>query len=770
MISFSAKTPTSILLVDDDSLIQKMVTVMLRNAGYEVTIASDGCEALARVAEATPDLIISDVMMPNMDGFEMLRHLRAEPATRAIPIIMLTAKGAADDVVSGLDWGADDYLAKPFEMKVLLARVSAKVERPPIPIEHLRQDRQTGLLSDKIFADETQREIQRSVRGGTSGCLAYLDLTELEHLKEQFGPRVEAEIAKQIAGFVVQKARPLDITGRDREGFFALLLPETNPQVAERYLRMLSNQIMATTFLAGGMQLRLTPIIGFSFFSKDKDFVALRDESLTALDYAATQLDLVPKHYEPVMGHHHQRIALNRWVQLRRRWSTPFQFALMLALGWIIPYCVYAWFDYIGHDITQIVYIMVVIALCITAFLIWIEGFIAMQVVHPPEPPSQPYPPASAIIAAYLPNEAATIVETVEAFLRLDYPARLQIILAYNTPSDLPIEAVLRQIAERDARFLPLRVKDSTSKAQNVNAVLAGVTGEFVGVFDADHHPQPQNFMRAWRWLCSGYDVVQGHCQVRNGDEAWVAQMVSVEFEAIYAVSHPGRARLYNFGVFGGSNGYWKTELLRQTRMRGFMLTEDIDSSIRITEAGHKIASDPMLISRELAPLTLPALWNQRMRWAQGWYQVSMRHLWKSLRSSKLTLRQKTGIVWLLGWRELYPWISVQMFPLVAYWAVKYGGLNKLDWLIPIFVLTTIFTLSVGPGQTLFAYLLAAPEIRKHKRWFIYYFFYTTLFYTELKNTIGRIAQFKEIMGERNWKITPRARAESSQADGSQNN
>jgi len=766
MPSTSVNTHASILLVDDELTIQKMVSIMLRHAGYEVTIASDGVDALARVAEATPDLIISDVMMPNMDGFELLRRLRADPATKAIPIIMLTAKGTSDDIVSGLNWGADDYLPKPFETAVLLARVSAKVERPPIPIEQLMHDRQTGLLSDRLFTDEARREVQRAARGGTPGCLAYLDLAELAHLKEQFGARVEAKIVKQIAALVMQSSRPLDVIGRDHEGFFALLLPEITPQAAERNLRALSKRIMTHIFGVDGMKLHLTPIIGFSAFTKDKDFVALRDEALTALDYAATQLDLVPKRYELIMGHHLQRTTSSRRAKLRKRWSSPLQFALMILIGWVIPYCVYTWFDFIGHDITHVIYIVVVVALLITAVLIWIEGFVAMKVVHPPEPPLQPYPPASAIIAAYLPNEAATIVETVEAFLILEYPAPLQIILAYNTPNDLPIEAILREIAERDARFMPLRVEGSTSKAQNVNAALAEVSGEFVGVFDADHHPQPHNFTRAWRWLSSGYDVVQGHCQVRNGDEAWVAQIVAVEFEAIYAVSHPGRARLYNFGVFGGSNGYWKTELLRQTRMRGFMLTEDIDSSIRITEAGHKIASDPLLVSRELAPLTLSAIWNQRMRWAQGWFQVSRRHFWRALRSRKLTLRQKTGIVWLLGWRELYPWISVQMFPLVTYWVVKYGGVDKLDWFVPIFVLATLFAFSVGPGQTLFAYLLAAPDVRKHKRWFIYYFFYTTLFYTEFKNTIGRIAQFKEIMGERNWKITPRARTESTQADG----
>jgi cellulose synthase/poly-beta-1,6-N-acetylglucosamine synthase-like glycosyltransferase len=397
--------------------------------------------------------------------------------------------------------------------------------------------------------------------------------------------------------------------------------------------------------------------------------------------------------------------------------------------------------------------------------LIWVEGFLALKVVHPPDPPSQPYPPSSAIIAAYLPNEASTILETVESFLRLEYPGQLQVILAYTSPTHLPVEAILEQIAMRDPRFLPVRVENSSSKAQTVNVALAKVNGDFVGVFDADHHPDNKNMMRAWRWLASGYDVVQGHCLVRNGTDSWVAQMVAVEFEAIYAVSHPGRDRLYGFGIFGGSNGYWRTDLLRQVRLRGFMLTEDIDSSIRIIKDGYRIVSDPLLISRELAPLTLSALWNQRLRWAQGWYQVSLRHLGEALLSHKLSLRQKTGIFWLLGWREMYPWLSMQMFPLIAFWAVRFGGLAKLDWLIPIFVLTSLFALSVSPGQTLFAYLLAEPEVRRHKSWFLRYFIQTMLFYTEFKNIIGRIAQFKELMGERRWKITPRDRSGSTEAE-----
>jgi cellulose synthase/poly-beta-1,6-N-acetylglucosamine synthase-like glycosyltransferase len=287
-----------------------------------------------------------------------------------------------------------------------------------------------------------------------------------------------------------------------------------------------------------------------------------------------------------------------------------------------------------------------------------------------------------------------------------------------------------------------------------------------VGVFDADHHPDPDSFRRAWRWLDEGYDIVQGHAVVRNGDASWVAQTVAVEFEMIYAVSHPGRARLHGFGIFGGSNGYWRADLLRMTRMRGSMLTEDIDSSMRVVEAGYRIASDPYLISRELAPTTRQALWNQRMRWAQGWFQVSLGHLRAGWRSPHLTLRQKAGFTFLLGWREVYPWLSFQMFPIIAFYAVRAHGAENLDWAVPVFVLTSLFTLSVGPFQTIFAYRQAHPSIKQHKRWFFDYLVTSSLVYTEYKNVIARVAQVKQVMREKTWKVTPRAAGTASEVAG----
>ena len=317
----------------------------------------------------------------------------------------------------------------------------------------------------------------------------------------------------------------------------------------------------------------------------------------------------------------------------------------------VVPFLLMVGLYFIGLDVSGPLYWGLVAALAVTALTIWAECANALDPPPLPDAPDQPAPRATAVIAAYLPNEADTIVETVHRFLAQGYTGGLQIVLAYNTPVALDVEQELRGLEREHAELTVLKVPDSTSKAQNVNAALRVAEGEFVGIFDADHHPAPGSFDRAWRWIADGVDVVQGHCVIRNGEDSALAKLIAVEFEQIYAVAHPGRASVYGFGIFGGSNGYWRASALERIRLRGSFLTEDIDSSMRVVEEGGRIASDPRLISRELGPATLRALWNQRMRWAQGWFQVSCRHLVSTLRSPSLDLRQKVGVVYLLGCR-----------------------------------------------------------------------------------------------------------------------
>lgn len=118
-----------VLLVEDEEDIREMVHFNLFKERYEVLLASDGQAALDIATNENPDLIVLDVMIPKVDGFEVCRTLKKDIETKKIPIIMLTAKGEEEDVIKGLEVGADDYITKPFSPKVLLARIKAVLRR-----------------------------------------------------------------------------------------------------------------------------------------------------------------------------------------------------------------------------------------------------------------------------------------------------------------------------------------------------------------------------------------------------------------------------------------------------------------------------------------------------------------------------------------------------------------------------------------------------------------------------------------------------------------
>ena len=168
----------SALVVDDDEMIRALVTHGLQTAGYQVTSADSGADALDRLAVAIPDVIVSDVNMPDMDGFELVRHLRDHDVLRSVPLVFLTSRSECGDVVSGLGLGADDYLTKPFDLPVLVARVDAKRLRPPVPVERLRVDRRTGLSGAAALLTELERERERSGRSGRPGHVAVLSVHE----------------------------------------------------------------------------------------------------------------------------------------------------------------------------------------------------------------------------------------------------------------------------------------------------------------------------------------------------------------------------------------------------------------------------------------------------------------------------------------------------------------------------------------------------------------------------------------------------------------
>ena len=746
-----------ILIVGDTTAADEAVTSP-ELPGVTAVAVPGGPDIARQVRDLGPDLVVVGHDQARDRTGDVVRQLRAQPGERPPVVVIGLPEGIDRPGGTGSDddqaVAREEYLPGDVSTSDLIDRIRSRLIRPaPWPAAPRR-----SAVAEQRLGEEIGRELQRAEYAQRPGILAAVTVAELPRLHERLGSEADQVMAAAFDELFALDARILEQHSPRPGGGFWLLMPETDTDAARERLERLARRVVGTVLDVAGEQARMTPVIGYAPFTSAASSRELCDHANLALQDGHSHLDLVPALFSraPAAIPAGRR---DRLLALANRLRLPLQIVFTTAMLLSLPFIIYVLIWYTGFDLTTVTYPLVSAALALTAAALWIEGFLAVGQIEVPEAPVGPSPPATAIVAAYLPNEAATIVETVTQLLSQDYPGDYQVILAYNSPQRLPIEDTLEDLAARDPRLMLLRVETSTSKAQNINAALAHVRGEFVGVFDADHHPVQGSFSRAWRWLANGHDIVQGHCVVRNGNASWLARLIAVEFETVYAVSHPGRARLHGFGIFGGSNGYWRRDALRQVRMQRQMLTEDIDSSMRSLREGFSIVSDPGLVSTELAPVTIRAMWHQRMRWAQGWTQNARRHLMPVLRSDRLTRRQKLGASFLLGWVQVVPWITIQVIPILGFTAWRQNGFGHLDWLIPLFVLLSIFTLSVGLAQTVFAYVLGDPRIRKHRGWFVLYAIHSTLWFGEFKNVIARVAHLKELTGERQWRITPRAAA-----------
>jgi diguanylate cyclase (GGDEF)-like protein len=199
--------PETILVVDDDPDIARFVEVNLRSAGYEVAFAGDGEEALERATEIRPDLVLLDVMMPRLDGFEVAQRLRKNPQTANTSIIMLTAKALSSDKVTGLQSGADDYIIKPFDPIELLARVKGTLRRA-------KEMRNLSPLTGLPGNIRIQEEIERQVREHRPFAVLYVDLDNFKTYNDKYG-FVRGDRLIQGTARMIQDA----VMANDADGF-----------------------------------------------------------------------------------------------------------------------------------------------------------------------------------------------------------------------------------------------------------------------------------------------------------------------------------------------------------------------------------------------------------------------------------------------------------------------------------------------------------------------------------------------------------------------
>ncbi len=226
-----AASPPKILVVDDEPPIREILKFQLENAGFEVACATDGQEGLDTVRTFMPDLVLLDLMIPQMDGYEVCRRLKGDYGTRHIPVIILTARGELDEKLKGLENGANDYVTKPFSMPELLMRVKnvlawSQSQREANPL--------TGLPGNVSI----ERELSQRIESKMPFAFIYTDIDNFKALNDYYGyakgDDAIRNTARILTGAVALSGNEDDFVGHvGGDDFVVMTTPDRADEIAK---------------------------------------------------------------------------------------------------------------------------------------------------------------------------------------------------------------------------------------------------------------------------------------------------------------------------------------------------------------------------------------------------------------------------------------------------------------------------------------------------------------------------------------------------------
>ena len=288
-----------VLLVEDDPVQASATKEILKKVGYEILWAEDGINAIKLVKTEKPDIVLLDVILPGMDGYEVCRWLKLEESTKGIPVIMLTVKKELADKISGLQIGADDYLPKPYNELELNARIYASLRTKALQDELRLKNKQleelldkvnymaitdalTGLYNRRRFHDVLVSEFERAKRYSTPFSLVMLDIDHFKKINDSYGHDVGDTVLKEVSAILMKSIREIDTAARYGGEEFMVILPSTDKVKAHVVAERMRQTVENCEFT--GVDRKITVSIGIAGMPDSK--VEREDRLIRCADFA----------------------------------------------------------------------------------------------------------------------------------------------------------------------------------------------------------------------------------------------------------------------------------------------------------------------------------------------------------------------------------------------------------------------------------------------------------------------------------------------------
>lgn len=304
-------TNGTVLVVDDNELIRRLATTLLTKNNYTVSTATNGRDAIEQIGIDKPDVVLLDVMMPEMDGFECCRRLKNNDTTLDIPVILVSSNTETIDKIKGLEIGASDYIVKPFDYGELLARVSTQVKMKNLvdelgkknaQLEELvKKDSLTNLYNHRYFYERLTAEFTISLCNKSPLSCLICDIDRFKNINDTYGHQAGDEILKSLATIFMHEIGTDDVPSRYGGEEFAFILPHTDIRDAAVLGECIRQSVENNIFTFGDIAISVTISMGVASIPDNAakthiELICFADEALYEAKQDGRNKTVVSKH------------------------------------------------------------------------------------------------------------------------------------------------------------------------------------------------------------------------------------------------------------------------------------------------------------------------------------------------------------------------------------------------------------------------------------------------------------------------------------------